>query len=318
VILEYSERQMKIVEKDFFFDGFQLPTDVFLKLGKNKFLLIGKSGTKAFFSEYKSFKKADTDVFILSSDFLNFMNAVTNFLVNIISIKNVPHQMKIKFLRSITKVAIEQLDTKDSGSAVQLKRSSDLIVNFSVTLNSFSEVINVLQEFVPDEAYHAVSASLLALAICDEMGISQRRVVERVAMASLVHDIGLKMVSKEILDKPMHTWTLEDIRIYEMHPLHAVELLRNMKDVTNDILLMVAEHHENSMGTGYPNRIRDVSISPLGKILIVADFFSDLIMPRNNQNINLTAAQAIMYIERSLEQPFNKQVFSALKKVVGF
>jgi HD-GYP domain-containing protein (c-di-GMP phosphodiesterase class II) len=128
----------------------------------------------------------------------------------------------------------------------------------------------------------------------------------------------LKLIPKRILEKPNSEWSLDEILIYESHPLKAVEQLRVMKDMTNDILMMVAQHHENAIGTGFPNRIRDVSTSPLAKILIVAAFFSDLLRMQTNANQNMTAVMAIDYIEKTLSQPFNKQVFSSLKKIVGF
>lgn len=317
-VFEYSEQLLSLVQKDFFFDGFQLNTDVFLKISNSKFLVIGKAGTRAFFSQYKSYLNENSEIFILKSELLNFTNAVTHFTENIISIKNIPNQMKVKFLRGLVQVSMEQLEKKEITSSEQLKKTAEVLISFSAAINSFSEITDLLNQLPQDESCQLVTTCLLALAICEDLGISQKPVMKRVAIASLVHDIGLKLIPKRILEKPNSEWSLDEILIYESHPLKAVEQLRVMKDMTNDILMMVAQHHENAIGTGFPNRIRDVSTSPLAKILIVAAFFSDLLRMQTNANQNMTAVMAIDYIEKTLSQPFNKQVFSSLKKIVGF
>jgi len=89
-----------------------------------------------------------------------------------------------------------------------------------------------------------------------------------------------------------------------------------MKDITNDVLMMISEHHENALGTGFPKKLRDVKISPLGRVLIVANFFSDLLFERVETTKVYEASQAVDYMEDILGQPFNKQVFRALKTII--
>jgi putative nucleotidyltransferase with HDIG domain len=288
-----------------------------MRVSASKFLLIGRSGSKSQFSTYKSYENHLTEIFVMKTDYPHLMNAITLFTQGLISNKGVPDSIKIKFLNGLAESATNDLFSKQFIGMDQLKKTSSMLVSFAESVSSFSETLSILDGLSKDESQHAMTTCMIALSICDEMDIKVRSVLEKVAMGSLLHDIGLKYVPQSIIVKPRHEWTIDEISIYENHPIKGVETLRDMKDITNDILLIIAEHHENSIGTGYPKRIRDVKISPLGKIVIAADFFADLLFSRLNSNLNLTADRALEYIEDILGQPFNKQVYRALKTIVN-
>jgi response regulator RpfG family c-di-GMP phosphodiesterase len=138
-----------------------------------------------------------------------------------------------------------------------------------------------------------------------------------VAIAALLHDVGLRFFPKGILDRPRHLWSAEDTALYEQHPLKAAEILRDVRDLHSDILQMIVEHHENSAGTGFPKKIRDVKISHLGKVLGLANCFANLLHNPHPESKKYSPDEAINYIENIMGQPFNKQIFSALKNVIN-
>ncbi|MFN9066758.1 MAG: HD-GYP domain-containing protein, partial [Bdellovibrionales bacterium] len=168
-----------------------------------------------------------------------------------------------------------------------------------------------------DDAKHSMATCIIAIMIAEEMEFTQAQVFEKLAMAALLHDIGLyHLPNREFLKKPRHEWTAEEVLLYESHPIRGVEALRDLKEVSQDVLLMISEHHENALGTGFPKKIRDVKISPLGRVLIVANYFSDLLFARLETSKNYDAPLAIEFIEEVLGQPFNKQVFRCLKNII--
>jgi HD-GYP domain-containing protein (c-di-GMP phosphodiesterase class II) len=136
-------------------------------------------------------------------------------------------------------------------------------------------------------------------------------------MGSLLHDVGLRFVPNEILQKPRHLWSPDDQATYESHPLRGIEMLRDIKDIPSDVILIVAEHHENAQGTGFPKKLRDVKVSPLAKIVSLANYFSGLLFGDKSDSRTYTADEAVNYIEDVMGQPFNKQAFLALKNIIN-
>src|SRR6185312_127390 len=192
-----------------------------------------------------------------------------------------------------------------------------VIVDLHKTITAFDEIVGLLMTMPANESKHSMATCMISLVLCEEMQISLKAAQEKVALGALLHDVGLKFVPKATLEKPRHLWSPEDVQLYEQHPLKGVEMLRDLKDVPSDVLLIVAEHHENSQGTGFPKKLRDVKVSPFSKVVALANYFANLLIPQHGTSKSYTADEAVQYIEDILGQPFSKQAFLALKKSIN-
>lgn len=308
---------MAEVTKDFFFDGMVLPVDVFLKLRDGQYLVIGKHSEKCAFSTLHSYKNANSLVFVKKQDKGVLIDTVTQFTEKVVSQKGIPDSIKTKFILGLTENALAAFDGKNFTSVAELGRVSQMITNMSKTVSNFDEIMAILRELKDEDAKHAMATCMVSVMIAEETGMTLKNAIEKLSLGALLHDVGLKHIPPEILAKPRHKWTLEENATYETHPLKGVEMLRDLKDISNDILLIVAEHHENAVGTGFPKKIRDVKISPLSRIVIVASYFTSLIFSRHGDGKLYDSEQALVYMNDILGQPFNKAVFSALRTVMN-
>ncbi len=140
--------------------------------------------------------------------------------------------------------------------------------------------------------------------------------LEKLTLGGLLHDIGLRTIPKELLEKSKALMTLEEMQIYETHPFRGMQLLLSLGSVPDDVISIVYEHHENALGQGYPQRMRDARIHPLARVVGLADFFVSLTIANVNCPEPKSARQALEYIEHVLGLPYNREAFRALKKVV--
>lgn len=99
---------------------------------------------------------------------------------------------------------------------------------------------------------HSLNVSLLVLAQVEMLGLSDRQ-LEEITAAGLLHDVGKLFVPDEILDK-REPLTPEEWQAIRRHPVHAIEVLRRMKGVSDLVLIAAFEHHLGFAGQGYPPR----------------------------------------------------------------
>jgi putative nucleotidyltransferase with HDIG domain len=305
------------VPKDFFFDGMQLPASIYLKMKPSNYLLIGKKGDKANFSNLHSFNHDNTKLFVRTSEHPALIAVVTALTAKVLDQKTVPDAVKLKFISGLTEDAMSSLTAAGFVSVVKVQKLCELMDTMSRNVSTFDKIIDILSHLPPGEAKHSMTTCMTAMLLCDEMQINLPMAREKVAMGSLLHDVGLRFVPKEILDKPKHLWSQDDLATYESHPLKGIEMLRDIKDIPSDVLLIVAEHHENAQGTGFPKKMRDIKVSPLAKIVSLANFFAGLVFNDKPDGKTYTPDEAIAYIDEMLGQPFNKQAFSALKNIIN-
>lgn len=306
---------MKEVSREFFFDGMVLPSSVYLKVSSGNYLMIGKKGDKSNFSNLHAYKNPDALIAVEAQEYPELIRFVTNLTQKFVSVQSVPDAVKMKFLTGLTQDAMSTLESSGFASVEKIEAVSNLLIQMSQTISNFSAILDIVRNLGDAEAKHSMTTCLISMLLCEEMRVHLTAAQEKVAMGSLLHDAGLKFVPQEILERPRHLWSSDDMKTFEQHPLKGAEALRNMKDISTDVLLIIAEHHENAHGTGYPKKLRDIKISPLARIVSLADYYAELLLSAENGGKNYTPDEAVHYIETVMGQPFNKQVFASLKNI---
>jgi HD-GYP domain-containing protein (c-di-GMP phosphodiesterase class II) len=117
----------------------------------------------------------------------------------------------------------------------------------------------------------------LATGMALELGLPPEE-IERIRIASLLHDLGKLAVPAEILDKPSNLTDREWQSIGE-HPRIGQVILEQASSL-REAVPVVLHHHEHYNGGGYPHGLRGNEI-PLGaRIVAVADAYHAMIHDR--------------------------------------
>ncbi len=103
--------------------------------------------------------------------------------------------------------------------------------------------------------------------------------VEKLATASMMHDIGKLMIPEEILDKPSKL-TDEEFQIMKNHVLYGEALLHNTTgDIMNMARTIALQHHEKWDGSGYLG-MQGTKIAYISRLMALADVFDALMSKR--------------------------------------
>jgi len=101
---------------------------------------------------------------------------------------------------------------------------------------------------------------------------------EELALAGMFHDIGLSAIPPEIQAKKPEEWTPEERQIYEKHPEHSLNLIKDKRlSVSDNIQTMILQHHERINSKGYPLGISEPKLRIESQLLGLADVFDELI-----------------------------------------
>ncbi|MCP3995434.1 MAG: HD-GYP domain-containing protein [bacterium] len=143
-------------------------------------------------------------------------------------------------------------------------------------MHRFERLINASD---PELAAHGERTGRLARDIAVKMSLSADR-IERLELASLLHDIGKIFIPRSILDKPgpLDEAEWEELR---RHPMMGYQLVRD--SVPEEVARIVLNHHERFDGTGYPHAVPGPKISLEARILQVADAFDAITSDRPYQ-----------------------------------
>ena len=194
----------------------------------------------------------------------------------------------------------------DTSTTVQLTRARP------TTGPVVGALLAALRMRMPYLAEHSVRVAELAPSIGEGMGLSVARLA-RLRLAALLHDVGMLGVPDAILIKPGPLDAVE-WDVLRDHPQNGFDLIADAVHI--DVAEAVLCHHERMDGTGYPRGLTGGEIPLFSKILLVADAFDAMTMPRSYQR-PLNKADAVAELRRNAGTQFDEQVVEVFTDRLG-
>lgn len=222
------------------------------------------------------FRKRLQFVFIHENDYRAYLSYYS-------SIKSLPkfHQDRVedkkklvlygKAIEAVGEILTDPISDKNVETAAELV---DTIFTTMVMDPGMYSDMHKLFSQDPSIFNHSANVCFLALSFCLYLRYDAK-ISRIVGMGSLFHDVGMKNIPKELLEKETPLTIMEWSLIKE-HPEIGYNRLKTCLSFHTDSLRLVYEHHEESDGSGYPRQLRRSQISPFTWILCVADKFDSM------------------------------------------
>lgn len=142
--------------------------------------------------------------------------------------------------------------------------------------------------------------------------------VERIANASILHDIGKISIPDAILNKPGKL-TKEEFEIMKTHAAIGAELLERIPQLQGQEVFRYAydiarHHHERWDGKGYPDGLKGDEISIWAQVVALADVYDALVSKRVYKDA-LGYDEAVQMIARGECGTFNPELIEIFLRV---
>lgn len=163
-------------------------------------------------------------------------------------------------------------ETKEIPFDVFMETNTEIQQNIPASGN----IIDQLYNLPPCDDYtfrHSVNVSVISALIAGWLGYPPE-IVNEIALAGLLHDIGKSQLPPHILNQPQ-LLSDSDYELYKKHTYYAHELLQKAVDISQTVKNGVVAHHEREDGSGYPLRLKGDKIHPYAKIVAIADLYDE-------------------------------------------
>ncbi|MBU1247266.1 MAG: DUF3391 domain-containing protein [Proteobacteria bacterium] len=121
---------------------------------------------------------------------------------------------------------------------------------------------------------HSLNVTVLAMMLGKAAGLSSVD-MDDLGMGALFHDIGKERIEKKLLKK-RGTLTRPERDAIERHVLYGVDIMSGHAAFSAASLAVVAQHHENMDGSGYPEGRADKQITRLARMTAIANAYDFL------------------------------------------
>lgn len=155
-------------------------------------------------------------------------------------------------------------------------------------------------------ANHSLHVTIYALVLAHTNKLRREEAIQ-LGVAALLHDIGMKKIDAQMMDKsaPLNVLELERI---QNHVRYSVEYIKHNDIYDPYVIEAVMHHHERYDGSGYPNNLSASKITEFASILAICDVFNAMTNDRPDRKA-FTSFQALqmMIKDPGLKNKFNEK-----------
>ena len=130
-------------------------------------------------------------------------------------------------------------------------------------------------------ASHALDVCTLSLIVAHDYGVAEED-LEALGAGALLHDIGYVRLPRNLYRRS-HDLTEQERTMMQQHAALGLAMLREAKENRNAIVRIVAEHHECSDGSGFPDKLKGDSISVLAQLVGLVDIYDGMVSRRGGR-----------------------------------
>ncbi len=258
--------------------------DIYIQLPGEKYLKIFKKEDPIDINRLNTYEsKGQKHIHIRAEDFKSFYEKATECLF-----KKIKESTSSEMTFSLAGETISY--TSDALENIGVNQSQFRLVNAAAeacieNLKNCDQINKVLGPLLKSQGYlisHSMTALHISHMIIKETKYKSSNILEKMAYASLLHDISLSKFDhlSEINCQDSDEFTklkYDEKKIVLNHSNKSADLALKIKDIPNDVDNIIRDHHERPNSKGFPRGLSAGQINPLSCVFIlsleVADYF---------------------------------------------
>jgi putative nucleotidyltransferase with HDIG domain len=195
-------------------------------------------------------------------------------------------------------------------SARLLRQQRDLFLN---TITMLAQAVELRDQYTGG---HTARVTAYSLMLAAELKVSADD-MELIRVGTPLHDIGKIGIDDAILRKPERL-TADEYALMKLHTVKGDEILATCAELSA-VRPIVRSHHERWDGGGYPDGLAGEAISPLARIVAVADAF-DAMTSNRPYRLGMSPEAAFAEMARQSGRQFDPRCaagFLAIRDRIG-
>jgi putative nucleotidyltransferase with HDIG domain len=199
-------------------------------------------------------------------------------------------------------------------NVIRLKKSVEPIVD-SISRNPDACLwVARLKQHDEYTYQHSLGAAIWSVSLGRQLGLP-RHDLRSLAMGCLLMDVGKLRVDPKLLQADREL-TLEEMAQMYSHVSYGLEIIQESGVINQDVIDMVAHHHERYDGSGYPDGLIQDDIPSFARIAAIVDTY-DAVTSNRSYADAVSPSDAIKLLYQSRDAEFQSELVEAFIQAVG-
>jgi len=181
-------------------------------------------------------------------------------------------------------------------------------------LDTEDVAIRLLSEKAGQETtLHPMNVGVLSILLGRSLGLDPAS-LRHLGVGALLHDIGKLELPDRLRWRDSAANAVER-RLYQEHPAHGLAIGRRM-GLPTEVLEIIAQHHEQADGRGYPAGLKGEAIGPLVRVVALVNQYDNLCNPANPVQA-FTPHDALALIFARQREAYDAMTLAAFIRMMG-
>lgn len=199
-------------------------------------------------------------------------------------------------------------------NVIKLRKSVEPIVD-SISRNPDAALwVARLKQHDEYTYQHSLGAAIWSVSLGRQLGLP-RHDLRSLAMGCMLMDVGKLRVAPELLQAERELST-EEMAEVAGHVSHGLEIIQESGVLNQDVIDMVAYHHERYDGSGYPDGLKNDEIPAFARIAAIVDTY-DAITSKRSYAEAVSPSEAIKLLYKTRDEEFQAELVESFIQAVG-
>ena len=248
-------------------------------------------------------------VYVSVQDHQTYYRTMEDAIDNIVTNPNLQKEKKAEILYATSLELANQL-LADPPQKQELDRAANISRATVQLILDDREAFGHLFETFNHDFYtgtHMVNVCSVSIALAQKLGFIKPDLLPQLGTGSLLHDVGKIFIPNEILncEDPLNP---DQFNLIRSHVERGCQHLASVCELPEEIMAVVAEHHERMDGSGYPKGLKHDQISPIGRLTGIVDTFDAMTSVRPYRKQTYSIEQALDYIDTNTGEKYDPDI----------
>ncbi|MCL2719454.1 MAG: HD domain-containing protein [Lachnospiraceae bacterium] len=192
---------------------------------------------------------------------------------NLESVSVMKHEMKELIHKNVRNILEKHTYARNKELQKLSNTAEEIVINILKEKDVVDRVYDI-RERSSDLYEHSVSTCSLATLVALKLGLEEERVHD-ISVACLLHDLGLRYLNFEYINRTIDDFNTVEAVEYYKHPIYGYTSIKEETWISELAKSIILNHHEYIDGSGFPMKIKDLPLET--RIVATCDMFDEMI-----------------------------------------
>lgn len=216
--------------------------------------------------------------------------------------------------QNVIKQVLSKHIYKHNEELKKVSEEAESVIDNILSEPNVVEAVTEIRNISTDMYSHCLNVCILSTIMAIRLKMNERQ-IRNVSKGAILHDIGLKYITTNYIDRNTDEMTSEEQLEYKKHTVYGYSSIQEEEWLPEPVKEIILLHHEQMDGEGFPFRQKGDKLRNEVKLVALCDVFDSLISGIGNKKVKMY--EAVENIKAYVGTKFDPTIASKFLETVA-